>query len=369
MPYQRLQRLSAAGFSAFRRLLVRGEAWVRARPRLAVWLYPGDVSPETRYREFNGRYFASFHEQERMLADQPRMNFYRAAITRHIQPGDRVVDLGTGTGILAALAARRGAAKVYAIDHSAILRHARTLAVHNKIENVEFIATHSKEFSVDEPVDVILHEQMGDCLFDEAMVANVTDLRERVLKPGGLILPGRFEFYCEPIKIKDSRLVPFLWELKVQGYDYSCLERHRPQEPGYYHLCSSDLALVDHFLGEPEPVLTIDLHTVNEADLPHDLHFTRTVVNAGRLDGYAVYFRARVDDDLCLGSGPLDQGRAPHWGFRILRTDRDDFAPGDVIEVNLRVGRWPELDSWRWSHVKRSASSAGLGEPAGLPRG
>ena len=302
--------------------------------------------------------FAGFHEQERMLADQPRMAFYYAAVSRHIQPGDRVIDLGTGTGLLAAFAARRGAAHVYAIDHSDILTHARTLAKANQIENVEFVATHSTEFKIDEPVDVILHEQMGDCLFDEAMVANVTDLRDRLLKPGGLILPGVFEFYCEPIKVKDGRLVPFLWEMNVHGYDYACLERHRPQETGYYHLVSSDLNLVDHFLGEPEPVLSIDLNTLNESDLPHEITFIRTVVNAGRLDGYAIYFRARVDDDLSLSSSPLDRGRAPHWGFRILRTERDDFQVGDEIEVRLKVGRWPDLDSWRWSHVKRTQLAA-----------
>ncbi len=361
MSSQPLPRLSVRVFSAFRRLLTRLRTWVQARPRLASWFYsPVEYSAEAYYRAHNGRMFAGFHEQERMLADQRRMAFYRAAVARHIQPGDRVIDLGTGTGILAALAARRGAAHVYAIDHSEILTHARTLAVANQIENVEFVATHSTDFKVEEPVDVILHEQMGDCLFDEAMVANVTDLRDRLLKPGGLILPSRFEFYCEPIKVKDARLVPFIWELNLFGYDYSCLERERPQEPGYYHLASSDLNLVEHFLGEPEPVLTVDLHTLNEAEMPHEVTFTRRVVNAGRLDGYAVYFRARVDDDLSLGSGPLDRERAPHWGFRILRTERDDFEVGDEIEVRLRVERWPDLDSWRWSHVKRSAAESSL---------
>ena len=355
MALELLQRLSAGTCAAFRRLLYKSGTWMLARPRLAAWFYPRlKRSADSEYREYNGRMFAGFHEQERMLADQPRMDFYHAAVARHIQPGDRVVDLGTGTGILAAFAARRGAAHVYAIDHSQILTHARTLAAANQIENVEFVATHSTEFNVDEPVDVILHEQMGDGLFDEAMVANVTDLRDRVLKPGGLILPGVFEFYCEPIKISDRRLVPFIWELDVHGYDYACLERHRPQETGYYHLVSSDLNLVDHFLGEPEPALSIDLHTLNEAEMPHEITFTRRVVNAGRLDGYAVYFRARVDDDLALSSSPLDRGRAPHWGFRILRTERDDFATGDEIEVRLTVGRWPDLDSWRWSHVKRA---------------
>ncbi len=361
MFYQRLQVLSSGGFSAFRRLLGRIKTWVQARPALAAWFFPRDEGTrESRYREYNGWYFANFYEQEKMLADKPRMDFYHTAVTRHIQPGDRVIDLGTGTGILAAFAARRGAAKVYAIDHSEILKHAKTLAVANQIQNVEFVSTHSQKFSVDEAVDVILHEQMGDCLFDEAMVANVCDLRDRLLKPGGLILPSRFELYCEPMKLNDERRVPFIWELNVHGYDYSSMERNRPQDSDYYHLRSSDLSFVDHFLGEPAPVLSVDLHTLREADMPLDLRFTRTVVNAGRLDGYAVFFRARVDGDLCLSSGPLDAGRAPHWGFRILRTDRDDFAVGDVIEVTLTVDRWPDLDTWRWSHVKRSAASVAV---------
>jgi protein arginine N-methyltransferase 1 len=188
------------------------------------------------------------------------------------------------------------------------------------------------------------------------MVANVTDLRDRMLKPGGLILPSRFELYCEPVKLRDERHVPFIWELNVHGYDYSCLERNRPQEPGYYHLRGGDRGLVEHFLGEPEPALSFDLQTVREADMPRELRFSRTVARAGRLDGYAVYFCARVDDDLSLDSGPLDPGRAPHWGFQILRTDRDDFAMGDVIEVTLKAERWADPDSWRWNHIKRSRS-------------
>jgi type I protein arginine methyltransferase len=361
MPMQTLPSTCARGFSTLRRALTRIGMRIRARPRLAAWFFPPmEPATEAERRKHNGLLFADFHEQERMLADQRRMAFYAAAISRHIQPGDRVVDLGTGTGILAALAARRGASKVYAIDHSEILSQARSLAKANGVRNVEFHSIHSTQFRTREPVDVILHEQMGDCLFDESMAANVTDLRDRLLKPGGLILPSLFDFYCEPIKVNDVRLVPFIWELEVQGYDFSCLERDRPQNPGYYHLASCDPGLIDHFLGDPEPALSIDLHTLDESALPREITITRTIVNAGRLDGYAVFFRARVDHDLTLSSSPLDPNRAPHWGFRILRTDRDDFCVGDTIDVRLAVGSWADPDSWRWSHVKRSHIESGL---------
>jgi type I protein arginine methyltransferase len=359
MPFQPLQRISVRLFSSCCSLLENIANWIQDRPRISPWFYKHH-SAEADYRDHNGRMFANLHEQERMLADGQRMAFYQQAIRQHIKRGDRVIDLGTGTGILAALASRQGAAHVYAIDHSDILKHARTLAIANQIENVEFVATHSSAFNTEGPVDVILHEQMGDCLFDEDMVANVTDLRDRLLKPNGLILPSVFEFFCEPINITNARLVPFIWELNVCGYDYSCLEYNRPQDSSYYHLSSSDLNLVDHFLGQPEPVLTIDLHTVNAADLPPQITFTREVINAGRLDGFAIYFRARVDHDLTLSSDPTDPQRAPHWGFRILRCEGEIYAEGDVIETTLTVGKWPELDTWRWTHVKQLAANRAL---------
>ncbi len=351
-----------AFLESLRRLRGKLTAKLLFSERLNSWVYPApepaaEPTTDERYRDFNRSYFAQFYEQEKMLADKPRMDFYHAAISRHITPGDRVIDLGTGTGILAAFASRRGAAKVYAIDHSVILEHAKTLAAHNRIENVEFVSTHSKDLKLDAPVDVILHEQMGDYLFDEDMVVNITDLRDRLLKPGGLILPARFELFCEPAKIRDTRFVPHIWDMNVHGIDYSCMDRERPQDPHYYHIPAADLGYVDYLLSEPSPVLTVDLRTLRADDLPKELRFKRTITRSGRFDGYVVYFRAMVDDDLALNSSPLDPGRATNWGYRILRTDREFFAEGDVIDITLTIGNWPEVTTWRWKHTKISTPS------------
>ena len=131
------------------------------------------------------------------------------------------------------------------------------------------------------------------------------------------------------------------------------MERNRPQDTQYYQLTSCDPTVIDHFLGKPEPALRFDLQTLQEADLPNQIVISRTVLNAGRLDGFAVYFRALVDGDLALSSSPLDAGRAPHWGFRILRTEAATFAKGDVVELTLTVEKWAKPDTWRWSQTKR----------------
>ena len=287
------------------------------------------------------------------------MDFYHEMVRRQVRPGDRVIDLGTGTGILAAWAARAGAAQVWALDHSAILSHAKTLAAENGIEAVEFVATHSTDFTLPEPVDVILHEQMGDFLFDEGMVRNVCDLRDRLLKPGGRILPSCFELFCEPVQLRDNRRVPFIWELNVHGFDYAGMEKSRPQEDDYYRIASCDDGMVARFVSEPEPVLRFDLLTLDERTMSHELHYERVVREAGRVDALAVFFRVHADEELSLSTDPLDPGRAPHWGYRLLRVEQNHVEAGERLELTLEVGAWADSDSWRWSYAVAEPSAAG----------
>ena len=347
-----LQRLSVSIWAAARRGLRGLGRRVQSTPWLSDWVYAPvpERHPDADYRDYNGWYFGLLDQQERMLADGPRMSFYHAMISREVRKGDRVIDLGTGTGVLAAWSAHAGAAQVYALDHSAILDTAKRVAEANGLQQIEFVAVHSTDFAVPEKVDVIVHEQMGDYLFDEGMVANVCDLRDRMLKPGGRILPSRFEWFCEPVMLNENRRIPFVWEMNAHGYDYACLRSDRPDEPEYYRQSSGDLNVVERFLGDAAPALVVDLETMDPvAGLPGNLTIRREVKEAGQLDGLVIFFEVRSGDDLKLSSGPLDAGRAPHWAFRILRVDTRQVAAGDMIEVELGVGRWTDPDSWRWS--------------------
>jgi predicted RNA methylase len=55
-----------------------------------------------------------------MINDYVRNNAYEAAINEVVNSESVVIDLGTGTGLLALMAARAGAKRVYAIERNPI---------------------------------------------------------------------------------------------------------------------------------------------------------------------------------------------------------------------------------------------------------
>ena len=55
---------------------------------------------------------------------------------------------------------------------------------------------------------MILQEQMGIALFDEGMVETILDVRDRCLKPTGRIIPAQFEFYLEPVQLRNESEFP-----------------------------------------------------------------------------------------------------------------------------------------------------------------
>jgi len=56
------------------------------------------------------------------------------------------------------------------------------------------------------------------------MVQNLLDLKRRILKKTGKILPGKFEFYVEPVCLLEDGRIPFIWEKKVHNVDLSCMK-------------------------------------------------------------------------------------------------------------------------------------------------
>ncbi len=292
--------------------------------------------------------FTDLYEHERMIADAARVNTYQAAIARHIKPDHTVIDLGTGTGILGCLAAKQKA-KVYAIDHSNFIQIAKQIAEHNQLHNIYFVKTNSRSFTIPDKVDVILHEQMGDEIFTENMIENLLDLRQRLLKPDGKILPAQFELFFEPVCLKQPYKIPYIWQNDIHGIDFTFLkdvndvDQYKHDDYEQRHI---DITAIGHFLCDPEPMFAFDLNTMNGPnDMPRVVRATREVKRAGALDGLCVYFRAWFDDEISLSTSPLEE--FTHWGNRLFRFDGRHFESGATISYELRMEELVKPESWQ----------------------
>jgi len=300
------------------------------------------------YDEVNRAMFANLREHDRMLADRVRVEAYERALRAHMKEGDIVIDLGTGSGILSLLAARSKPARIYALDHSNIIAIARAAARHNGVDCIQFECVSSREFSLDHRVDVIIHEQIGDFLFEENMVENVVDLRDRLLKPGGRILPNRFELFIEPVTLRDEFRIPFTWEhANLCGLDFRFVkEQMRDKLDGDYYFRTHGTYEVERFLCTPEPVLELDLETVKTRQLPRRLRYRREVQQDGRLDGFALYFRAIFDDRISFSNSPRERNTS--WANRLLRVEARRLVAGRSIEFEIHLRDLSNPATWRW---------------------
>jgi type I protein arginine methyltransferase len=298
------------------------------------------------YRELaNRNLFTDLYQHDRLLADGVRVEAYRRAIEKHVKPGDVVVDLGTGSGLLALMAGKAGAAKIYAIDHGPLTDTARAVAADNGLSNVEFQRVNSRRFSCAEKVDVILQEQIGDALFEEQMIENVGDLRDRLLKPGGKILPSRFELFVDPVQLREAR--PFSWEQVIAGIRFSALRKLGEEQPPTYRFKPLPPGDFERFLTRSESVMGFDLMSATTRDLPASIAYQRPVSAAGRFDGYCVHFRARFDDELEFTTSPF----APHTSWRnpLLRMEAREVRAGETLGLRLDAADWAEPKTWNWS--------------------
>jgi hypothetical protein len=182
------------------------------------------------YEALNRDQFGRLAVHDAMLADDVRMGAYARGIGANVREGDVVLDLGTGVGVLACLAARQRPRKLFAIDHNAV-DLARTLAEANGFRGIDFRRVHSEDLNPDEPV--VFQEQMGTATFNERMVTSVAAVRDRVLRPGGRILPNRFDVFLEPAQLREDRVMPLIREHRPEGLDFSALQGAARQESGY----------------------------------------------------------------------------------------------------------------------------------------
>ncbi len=144
-------------------------------------------------------------EHARMLHDDRRTRDYLAAISAAVRPGDIVLDIGTGSGVLAVAAARAGARRVYAVEASDIADVAgRVFAANGVTDTVTLVPGWSREIELPEPADLLVAEIIGNEPLEEEILETTLDARHRLLKPEARLIPHTLTLLVRPLRLPDG---------------------------------------------------------------------------------------------------------------------------------------------------------------------
>ena len=283
-----------------------------------------------------------------MIGDATRTGAYRRAIFRTVRPGDVVLDLGSGTGILALFARQAGAARVYAIERTDMVQIARHLCRANGLDrHVRFLHGLSTELGLPERVDLIVSEIIGSFGLEEGLLRYLVDAKKRFLKPGGRVLPLDLELFLAPSEDRTIQDRLDVWDRTEAMYGVNFLPARRLAAARMYEVG----AYPEDLLGEPACLQRIDLFGVRDIHMRGRVHFE--VMRPGRLTGLAGWFRTRLAEEIWLSTEPPLKDSS--WENVFFPLERPlDVRPGDHIDAKVLY-----LDPfWKWTVEVKDASGA-----------
>ena len=280
--------------------------------------------------------YAELRVHRWMLRDVVRNEAFRRALIDVVKPGDVVLDLGAGTGILSIFAAAAGARRVYALERTVIADVARRMFEKNGYHDaIEVIEMDLEDATLPEKVDVIVSEWMGGFGVDENILPALVMARDRWLKPGGKIVPGNVTAMLAPATIPEFDESVAYWQTKPHGVDLSLIARMTTQE-----MLHTQVPLTaDSLLAPPQVMWTHDPHTcsLEEADQPFVAKLRFVATRDGTISGFVAWFTAEMGGN--TGNALTNAVGMPdtHWGRTLFPLDRPTaVVAGTSFDVELR---------------------------------
>lgn len=286
-----------------------------------------------------------------MLEDRTRVRAFGRALAEVVEPGDVVVDVGTGTGILAFLALQRGARKVLAIDKSGIVHTARRVRDLNfPGAPVSFRKLDVRHDALPKlKADVLVCELIGNLGIEEGIVESIVTARDHFLKPGGHMIPARLSLQICPVTSSAVHRELSAWQRPFMGIDFSPF-----QELAYanvYHLPNESVTL----LGRPESLVELDFETLRAPQ--RRMGAQMTVTRRGVMHGIGGWFDATLSPKVEVSSDP--RSAETHWGQVFYPIGPPEpVGRGTTVDFELRVRASDDEIRVHWQgHIRHPRGS------------
>src|SRR6266487_4521899 len=290
--------------------------------------------------------YAEFEVHRTMICDRVRTGAFRRAIDSVVRPGDIVLDVGAGSGILSVFAARVGAARVYAVERTSAAVLAQELAAANGVAEIVQVI-HGEVIDVEPPerVDVIVSEWLGGFGIDEGMLVPVIAARDRWLKPGGVMIPRLVTAWAALVHDRYlAEMVEFLRN-SPYGLRFDDLVDKTVNEIFYSgtfrHLAAGDRR------SEAGQLWTTDaaLIPLRQAQAPHEAEAVLPVRGHGTANALALWFSAELAPGISLSVGPGDP--PAHWGMTTAPPRSPvQLTPGMSVRARVRTTLARPAGTW-----------------------
>lgn len=278
-------------------------------------------------------------EHLQYVSDPIRLEQFKAAIHKSVVPGNRIADLGCGSGILGLLCLRTCETFVYAIDSSAMLEVAKeTLLRAGLGGQAMFIHGQSQQVDLPERVDVVICDHVGYFGFDYGIVNFFEDARRRFLKPGGTLIPARIEPQVAAVQSEKCHSLAEEWRQKNVPAEFHWLHQHGLNTKHAVSLKPEEL------LGRPSVLGCIDLHQNNPDFFSWSVDLC--IERDGVMHGLAGWFECELTEGVWMTNSPLSD-RAINRPQAFLPINAPvPVKAGDMIKATVMARPADNVIAW-----------------------
>ena len=273
-----------------------------------------------------------------LLADKVRTESYRRAIFETVRARDVVLDLGTGTGILAFFACQAGAQRVYAIEKGEIVEAAKEVCLRNGLQDrVLYFNDPSYRVDLPEKVDVVLTETVGNFGLEEGILGLVIDARQRFLKENGATIPQSVELFIVPVEFPEVYQTINTWTGDLYGMDFSPIRTYAVNNL-YPVILKPEV-----FLADPAALLRLQFSDLKTPDVRNEVSLIAK--RRGVMHGIGGWFAVQLTKDILLSDAPPIM--TPNWSHIFFPLERPvSLEEGDRLRVAICSADNGGL--WRW---------------------
>lgn len=291
-----------------------------------------------------------------MMNEQKRNQAYLTALEGAVTPHTSVFEIGTGSGLLAMMAAKLGAKQVTTCEAVPLIAQTaqRIVADNGLDKTVKVVAKRSTDLTIGEDMaekaDILVSEIFSSELLGEYVLPSLEDAKRRLLKPGGRVIPAAGHIMIALFGGDDMRR-----NLMVDDSFGFNLQRFNGLVSNKRMIARNDLDI--EMLSDPVAAFAFDFEQDNSFPA-QSRTLEITAKAAGRCYGIIQWIRLQMDKDTLFENHPAERTPVSNWQQCAYVFDRPvDLKRGQVVVISAAHDRtvpWFFLDKVTGDKAKQA---------------